>query len=57
MAQAGSDPFGPFSFCGQPGKGVFPMAKHRVGGKKSHVKKVGRKRTRKSHSKKSALKV
>ena len=33
------------------------MAKHRVGGKKAHVKKAGRKRGSKRHSKKSALKV
>jgi hypothetical protein len=39
-------------------KGVFPMAKHRVGGKKAHVKKVGKKRRGgKRHSKKSAIKA
>jgi hypothetical protein len=34
------------------------MAKHRVGGKKAHVKKVGKKRRGgKRHSKKSAIKA
>jgi|GEM_PF-5131859 hypothetical protein len=33
------------------------MAKHRVGGKKAHVKKVGRKRGGKRHSKKSIVKA
>jgi hypothetical protein len=57
MAQAGMDSVWAISFCSQPltSKGAFPMAKHRVGGKKAHVKKAKGGRRKGRHSKKHSM--